>query len=300
MIRVINLSPAIDITYAIDKLTPGQSHRVQSVHRSPGGKGVNVARIIQRSGAAVELVLPLGGESGDWIADQLTKVSLNLRTVRINEETRSCLAVVDKHATVFNEPAAQLTEGEFAEILAVLKSPVRTTVISGSLPSELSQEQVSSLFEMARHSSEQLIVDTSGPALLLAAKAGADLLKPNLEEALSATGTAEATAAVFQLLALGAKSVLLSLGENGLCLYAQTKLSALAKPVTGNATGAGDAVTAAAAIGMTEDQAPRQWLVAAAAAGLLAVHEPTAGVIDWEKHPRAMQQIQITEEKWPL
>jgi 1-phosphofructokinase family hexose kinase len=298
VIRVINLSPAIDVTYVIKELVPGQSHRVQKIYKSPGGKGVNVARLIHSSGSEVELVVPLGGDSGNWIQDALSKTGLGLKTIKISAQTRTCVSVSDRHATVFNEPAALLTTSEFSEILKVATQPVETTVISGSFPNGLSENEISSLFQISRTASKNLVIDTSGTALSLAAKAGADLLKPNLEEALDATRMGTGVQAARELQRLGAKAVLLSLGEKGLSLFGSENLSAKGQSITGNPTGAGDAVTAMAALGLTANQPAREWLSFAAAAGQLAVAEPTAGVIAWEKLPGAIEEIQILEETW--
>ena len=298
MIRVINLSPAIDVTYVIKELVPGQSHRVQKIYKSPGGKGVNVARLIHSSGSEVELVVPLGGDSGNWIQNELSKTGLGLKTIKISAQTRTCVSVSDRHATVFNEPAALLTTIEFSEILKVATQPVETTVISGSFPNGLSEDEISSLFQISRTASKNLVIDTSGTALSLAAKAGADLLKPNLEEALDATRMGTGVQAARELQRLGAKAVLLSLGEKGLSLFGSENLSAKGQSITGNPTGAGDAVTAMAALGLTANQPAREWLSFAAAAGQLAVAEPTAGVIAWEKLPGAIEEIQILEETW--
>jgi tagatose 6-phosphate kinase len=298
VIRVINLSPAIDVTYVIKELVPGQSHRVQKIYKSPGGKGVNVARLIHSSGSEVELVVPLGGDSGNWIQNELSKTGLGLKTIKISAQTRTCVSVSDRHATVFNEPAALLTTIEFSEILKVATQPVETTVISGSFPNGLSEDEISSLFQILRTASKNLVIDTSGTALSLAAKAGADLLKPNLEEALDATRMGTGVQAARELQRLGAKAVLLSLGEKGLSLFGSENLSAKGQSITGNPTGAGDAVTAMAALGLTANQPAREWLSVAAAAGQLAVAEPTAGVIAWEKLPGAIEEIQILEETW--
>ena len=46
MILVVCLNPAIDVAYAVGALRPGTSHPVTAVHRRPGGKGVNVARVL--------------------------------------------------------------------------------------------------------------------------------------------------------------------------------------------------------------------------------------------------------------
>ncbi|MFZ2514377.1 MAG: PfkB family carbohydrate kinase, partial [Candidatus Lutibacillus vidarii] len=61
VILCVGLNPAIDITYRVDRLAPGEAHRVLDVRRRAGGKAVNVARGVQALGVAVTTLLPLGG-----------------------------------------------------------------------------------------------------------------------------------------------------------------------------------------------------------------------------------------------
>src|SRR5204862_2554354 len=99
------------------------------------------------------------------------------------------------------------------------------------------------------------VLDTHGEALRLGASAGADIVKPNLAELESLTGHKlvtpdEVIAAAGQL--RGAQAVVVTLGPDGLlaatgdgCWRARAPAA-----VTGNATGAGDAVAAALAHGL--------------------------------------------------
>ena len=51
MIGTVTLNLALDVTYAVDELVVGGSHRVGDVRMRAGGKGVNVARYSPRRSA---------------------------------------------------------------------------------------------------------------------------------------------------------------------------------------------------------------------------------------------------------
>ncbi len=296
MIRVVNLSPAIDVTYQLPKLELGEALRVAAVHRVPGGKGVNVARVIHAGKFETELVLPLGGMAGQWIESELVKLAIPVQKISIAQETRSCVTVVAEEVTVLNEPASEISEVEFEELIAAIGGKASVSVVSGSMPKNLSEQQLAKLFATLRASSDVLIIDTSNAALLIAAKAEPDLLKPNREEALAATGQSDVAGAVSELLKIGAKAVLLSDGE-GYATLARTEKTLKAKPprFSGNPTGAGDAMVALAAISIEQAKSDKELLAAAVAAGALAVKEPVAGQIDWSKLAQLAASIVVEE-----
>ena len=95
-----------------------------------------------------------------------------------------------------------------------------------------------------------VVVDTSGPGLLAAARAGASALKPNREELADATGEADPIVGARRLLALGARLVVVSLGRDGLLVVDRAGVplhARLSRGLHGNPTGAGDAAVAAIA-----------------------------------------------------
>ena len=46
MILTLTPNPAVDITWHVDQLTPGTTHRVPPAVARAGGKGLNVARVL--------------------------------------------------------------------------------------------------------------------------------------------------------------------------------------------------------------------------------------------------------------
>lgn len=92
-----------------------------------------------------------------------------------------------------------------------------------------------------------VVVDTSGPGILAAARAGAYALRPNQDELAEATSIADPVQGARFLPGLGARLVLTSLGAEGLLVVAEAGAAVgarLPRTLSGNSTGAGDAAVA--------------------------------------------------------
>ena len=286
-ILVVTPNPAIDVTYEVGRQAVGEHVRVRRVTRVPGGKGVNVASVLAALGAWPTLVLPLGGDSGAWVASHLAGRDLDPHIVEVAAATRSTVVVVDgiQHPTMFTEPGEPLSESEVDELVlrvSVLAQSFPVVVISGSVPVGTTTEQVRRLVAAARSGGALVVVDTSGPALLAAADARADVVKPNAVEAVEATGAADLDGAVDALLRRGAQTVVVSMGVEGMvAVDGERWWSQPAVPaVRGNPTGAGDASTAAFALALAEGGSMADALSRAAVVGAAAVLQPVAGAID--------------------
>ncbi|MCG3753405.1 MULTISPECIES: 1-phosphofructokinase family hexose kinase [Amycolatopsis] len=288
MIIVATPNPAVDITYRVGAHILGGTNRVLDVQRRAGGKGVNVAHVLAALDIPVHAVLPLDGDAGRWLGSAL---AVPFDAIACEAETRSTVTVIgDGHPTVYAEPGPQLSAAEWERFAALLATRLRDAellVISGSLPRNAAPELVGDWVRLAREAGVRALVDSSGPALLAAARAGADV-KPNREELLSATGAVDAASGAAELSRLGAGLVVVSRGEDGIAAYTGAEVISVpgVPGVRGNPTGAGDAATAglAAALvrGLPLDEALRQ----AAAAGAAAVLRPVAGEIDLSAYRR--------------
>lgn len=142
------------------------------------------------------------------------------------------------------------------------------------------------------------IIDTSGPALLAAARAGATVLKPNHHELAEVTGTDSLAAGAKVLLDAGAKHVYANAGEAGLVHFAATtpghwSSAKLPQPLIGNPTGAGDSVVAAIASGLHQQEDHNSVILPRAAAwSASAVLMPTAGELH-ASHPQLQETLVI-------
>jgi 1-phosphofructokinase family hexose kinase len=257
MILVLTPNPALDLTYAVDRTRTGHEHRVQDVRVAAGGKGVNVARVLAALGQQVTVTGPLGGATGSELRGLLEHdPGVDQAWVGIGRSTRRTVTVLDADsATGFNEPGPELTRDELDRVLQVtleLAARASALVISGSLPRGWSPQFLATLVPVVQEHGAPVLVDTSGPALLAAVAAGADLVKPNAREAGEATDETDPLRAGRALLAAGARGVVCSLGADGMLalspdapvLRARLDPDRLGYPVTGNPTGAGDSAVA--------------------------------------------------------
>lgn len=347
MILAITPNPALDVTYTVDDTRLHEVNRVREVRTEAGGKGVNVAKVLARLGEPVTCAGPLGGPAGDELLRRLAATAgrpgtpdagtaaqadplLRQAWTWIDGTTRRTLAVVDAGgATGLYEPGPQLSAAEVQQLLADVGAlltgaipPIEAVTISGSLPRGMSGEDLATLIAAIREAGRPVLVDTSGPGLLTAARAGATVLKPNAEEAMEATGESTALDAARALCELGAGTVVCSLGGEGMLGLQRAEAGApagsapvdtasvdrpaaatarawrarLPQALDGNPTGAGDSVVAALAstvlLGRTDLPTA---LRRAVAVGASAVTRPVAGEIDLELIDQLEPTVTIEE-----
>lgn len=263
MIITVTPNPALDLTWTVDRLVPGSSHRVPAGSVRAGGKGLNVARVLHGVDIPVLAFTTAGGPTGDEFLTELRASGVPHEVLPVSAETRRSIAIVDHamgHATLLNEVGRRLSAREqelFEAAVIRLSSSGDVVVISGSLPAGFAPQDLSRLIANRIAAGCRVIVDTGGEGLIAAARAGAHALKPNREELADATGFRDPLDGARSLIALGARLVLVSLGEEGLTIVTSQSsaddISArLPEPVQGNATGAGDAVVAALAQAWSE------------------------------------------------
>lgn len=313
MIVTVTLNPAVDQTWTIDRLVPGASHRVPTGVSRAGGKGVNVARVLHATGHDVLAVAPVGGATGRLFEAELAMSGIPNRVIPVRAETRRSIAVVVRssgEATLLNETGALLASEEADAVEAeVLAAPAAVVAICGSLPPGYAPERIGRLVSSLRRRGASVIVDTSGPALMAAARAGADLLKPNREELAAATGVDGLESGIRALLAEGAAIVVASDGEAGLTLARgdQRWHARLNEPIVdGNPTGAGDAAVASLAAHMADSMisiahrdAEEALVRRAVAWSASAVTTPLAGEIARE-HGALLSAVIVTRERSEL
>ncbi len=289
MILTVTLNPALDVTYLLDRITPGASHRVQQVTEQAGGKGINVSRVLQQMGIDTKATGVLGGSTGRTVAQDLANARIAHSFLTGPAETRRSTTIVERDgtATVLNEPGPgtriQLSLWlEFLDRVGVLTGRSDVVVLSGSLPRWAPPDAYRQLVELIHSLGRPCILDADGPALMAALPAGPDMIKPNRGELQHATAAPSVSAAVDTALRAGAPRVVVSDGPDGLFSFDSSSTLHVRPPTLSavNPTGAGDAAVAALAVGLLQGDTPQQSLLRACAWSAAAVLHPVAGLID--------------------
>lgn len=298
MIVTLTANPSLDRTVALaEPLQRGEVQRAERVTVEPGGKGINVARVLHSAGHPVRAVLP--ADANDPILRGLDALDLPYRTVRLGAPVRTNIALteLDGTTTKVNESGPELaaeTVEALAQLLVLESERADWVVLSGSLPPGVPVDWYAQLVRALRPWGCRIAVDTSdAPLLALAAAfdtAAPDLIKPNASELAQLTGVdpeaLEASAAAGDprasvaaartVVRAGVGAVLVTLGAAGAVLVTESGAWwGSPPPINVRSTvGAGDSSVAgyilAQTRGLTEPERLRQAIAHGSAAAALA------------------------------
>jgi 6-phosphofructokinase 2 len=263
-IVTLTMNPALDITTNVDRVRPTDKLRCQGARHDPGGGGINVARVAHVLGAPVSAVFPAGGPTGDVVADLLVQQGVPFHRVKISGRTRESFTVNEEtsgqqYRFVLTGP--RLTFAERAKCVDELRAAAafaQFVVVSGSLPPGVPADFYQQMADLCSDLGTRLILDTSGTGLQHITS-GVFLLKPSVRELRECVGRelateADETAAAQELIQRGqAQVVVVSLGERGALLVTPDvaqRIPAI-KMRSGSGVGAGDAMVAAVAVGLS-------------------------------------------------
>ncbi|MGC9495043.1 1-phosphofructokinase family hexose kinase [Streptomyces sp. WG7] len=289
MILTVTLNTALDITYRVPRLRPHASHRVTEVTERPGGKGLNVARVLAALGHEVTVTGFAGGVTGDTVREGLTGVpGVTDALVPVAGATRRTVAVVDERTgdtTQLNEPGPAVAPAEwnaFQDVYEDLLAGACAVALCGSLPPGVPVGAYAGLVRTARAAGVPVLLDTGGEPLRRGLAARPDLIKPNAEELAELTGSHEPLRATQDARRRGARSVVASLGAEGLLAVTPEGRWRAAPPahVHGNPTGAGDSAVAGLLSGLVENLPWPDRLARAVALSTATVLAPVAGEFD--------------------
>ncbi len=302
MILTVTPNPAIDLTWHTPRLEVGETHRVPTALARAGGKGLNVARVLNRVGIPVGALTTAGGATGQELGAELTRSGIATTLVPIAGDTRRSAAFVDEatgEATVLNEHGPELSADEASAFIDRAKQLGReadAVAISGSIPPGLDPELVGELVADLVSFQVPVVADVTGEALLAGARAGATVLKPNRAELRETTGIDDPIEGARYLHTLGALIVVVSLGEEGMLVLLPdgSGLKArLPKVLHGNPTGAGDAAVAAIVSSLGPNSADLERLARRAVAwSASAVLMPAAGELH-ESWPELADEVEV-------
>ncbi|MEU5347557.1 MULTISPECIES: 1-phosphofructokinase family hexose kinase [unclassified Streptomyces] len=305
MILTVTLNTALDITYRVRGLRPHTSHRVTEVIERPGGKGLNVARVLAALGHEVTVTGFTGGATGRAVQDRLTHTpGVVDALVPVAGATRRTIAVADTASgdtTQLNEPGPSIAPAEwsaFQEAYEELLRSASAVALCGSLPPGVPVGAYAGLVRTARSLAVPVLLDTSGAPLRRGVAARPDIVKPNAEELAELTGSHEASQATRDARRRGAHAVVASLGAEGLLARTPDGDWRAAPPrrVHGNPTGAGDSAVAGLLSGLVEQLPWPERLARAVALSAATVLAPVAGEFDRAAYEELLGQVSVKGE----
>jgi 1-phosphofructokinase len=253
MIYTCTLNPSVDYVVDVEKFQLGTINKIDNELYFPGGKGINVSRVLKNVEIDSVALGFVGGFTGNFIKDYLTKENISHDFIEHEEPTRVNVKLKTTNETEINGYGASVAEEQQHDLLKKVEKLTNEDflVLAGSIPRSISLEYYLTLAKTCLKKNVPFIVDVSGNALREVLKYKPFLIKPNqheLGELFATTITTKEEAVYYgkQLLQLGAQNVIVSLGGNGAVFISENIVAyaTVPKGEVKNSVGAGDSTVA--------------------------------------------------------
>ena len=278
MIYTVTLNPSIDYVIKVNKLTTGNINRVNEEHVYPGGKGINVTRILKSLDNDNIALGFVSGFTGDYIINSLQELNLKSDFIKVKEGfTRINVKVKSEEETEINGQGPKISEEELNQFYKVIDKLVDgdILILSGSIPSCLDERLYESIMKKVEDRDIKVIVDATKNLLLNVLKYKPFLIKPNNHELaemfnVELNSTEDVVFYARKLKEMGAQNVLISMGKDGALLVTENDevfASSVAKGEVVNSVGAGDSMVAGFIAGYLKSNSYKEALRLGAASG---------------------------------
>jgi 1-phosphofructokinase len=302
MIYTLTLNPSVDYIVQLESFQLGDLNRALSETKFPGGKGINVSRVLKNLGITSKALGFAGGFTGNYIEEFLQNEKIDTNFVKVKEDSRINIKLKTGQETEINAKGPSISVQDFQ----LLKEKVAQLtaedllVLAGSIPSTLPASTYEELVKISKECGVEFIVDAEGDLLKKVLAFHPFLIKPNhheLGELFNTTLSSPKEVVPYgkQLIEMGAKNIIVSLADKGAVLI--TKDTALIAEVprgeVKNSVGAGDSMVAGfiAAYKTTHDlKEAFRYSVASGSATAFSL-----GLCTKEKIEELLPQVQIKE-----
>lgn len=286
MIVTVTLNPAIDQTLVLSKFVAGDTLRVKASRFDPGGKGINVSRVIRElGGESIAMGFAPGG-LGRYLEQTLESQGIICDFIRTPGEMRTNITILDesKHLnTTISERGPNTPAEALEELQQRLKRILREgdwLVIAGSIPPPLPASVYGDVVREAKEIGVHVVIDADADALAAGVAELPEIVKGNrreLERLLDEhLGDEESTlAAAREVHERGVPLVVVTRGKNGAIAVGERTYRGIAPRVRAvSAVGSGDALLAGCVLTLSKGGTLVEALQLGIACGTAAVLTP--------------------------
>ncbi|MDM5189406.1 1-phosphofructokinase [Bacillus sp. DX4.1] len=184
MIYTVTLNPSIDYVVQVDDFTLGSVNRATKNMKFPGGKGINVSRVLHRLGIHNTALGFKGGFTGQFIEDVLKKEGVNTNFTHVNGDSRINVKIKGQEETELNGQGPVITDEQLQQLVKEIENMQAgdCLVLAGSLPESVPKTFYETIAAYGDEQHINVVVDASGSALEHVVQKKPFLIKPNHHE----------------------------------------------------------------------------------------------------------------------
>ncbi|MBT2582180.1 1-phosphofructokinase [Planococcus sp. ISL-109] len=265
MIYTCTITPSIDYTAYLSHFESGKLNRSEEVYYYPGGKGINVSRVLSRLGLGSRALGYAGGFTGHYIEQFLAEEGIETDFIDTGEITRINVKIKTDKETELNGPGPEINETQLQELNNKISTMKQDDwfVLAGSLSKSIPMQFFKDLANTCNERGIHFVLDTSGSALKELIDTKPFLIKPNEHELGEIFGVAihtqsEAFHYASKLVDQGIEHVVVSMGAAG-AIYANRDQWYTAQAPKGNVVntvGSGDSLVSGFIASYIDEQDP--------------------------------------------
>lgn len=253
MIYTLTLNPSVDYIITMDEVKLGELNRVNDDSKFPGGKGINVSRLLKKMGVTSKAIGYLGGFTGKYIEDYLHAEDIETAFIQVEDDTRINVKIKSMNETELNGRGPEISEDKFNELKKAIAALTNEDllVIAGSIPSSMPETTYEQLVQQLAGQGTSFVVDAEGELLKKVLPYRPFLIKPNHHELGELFGKTFSSAEEVipygkKLIEMGAENVIVSLAAKGAVLITKgaSYISSVPKGEVKSSVGAGDSMVA--------------------------------------------------------
>ncbi len=313
MIATVTLNPSLDLTLTVDRLVVDDVIRMRGMRKDPGGKGINVSRVVNTLGGATIAYGFIGGHEGGALSVLLAEEGILTSFVAIDGDTRINVIVSERESgtqTRINAEGPRVKVEDLDKLrerlwkMGGVYCAARFMVFAGSIPPGLPRTTYRDLIEDAQERGIKAVLDADGDALKQGVKAKPFMVKPNTYELerlvgreLKGAGENEVIQAAKEVHELGVEVVAVTRGKGRAVLVTNNKIYMGTPPTIRlvNSVGSGDSFIAAFLLALLHGEGFEEAFRWGLAAGAATAMTPGTELLRVEDFNRLLHEAVVEE-----
>lgn len=265
MIYTVSFNPSLDYVLDVPDFATGRVNRASYENIMPGGKGINVSIVLSNLGIENKALGFMAGFTGETLKTLLEKKGINTDFIQLEDGmTRINVKLRAEEETEVNGKGPSIKEHHINSLYEKLgyldKDDV--LVLAGSIPDSMPKSAYMDIMKLLQDKNIKIVVDATNDLLMNVLPYKPFMIKPNnheLGEIFKVEIKTKDDVIKYgkQLMAKGARNVLVSMAKDGAVLLAEDGRiyqSEAPKGEVKNSVGAGDSMVAGFIAGYMESE----------------------------------------------
>ncbi len=253
MIYTLTLNPSIDYVVEVNDFKIGKINKIKNDYKYPGGKGINVSRVLNNLNVNTKTLGFIGGFTGEYIKEFLHEEGVDTDFITTERDSRINIKLKTNSETELNGVGPKITEEHLEKLFNKLEQLTSNDylVLAGNIPKNLPRDIYAQILKRYLNDNVKVVVDTTGIGLTSTLIHRPFLLKPNNHELselfdVEIDSTEQIIYYGKKLLEMGAENVIVSMASEGAVLICNEGVyhATAPKGEVKNSVGAGDSLVA--------------------------------------------------------